>query len=162
MKRRTMTSIQNIPDRKRVEAITISRQTRSKMPPTGLGAQCGAGHNKAVPQSPPDDAPPVQLHATDASGRATRLVRTPHRTDGDQDGPDLLDRRRLPATQPQCTRRSSPHRSRSRRANLTHMETSYDDLRRACRHRDPSCVDPLRHVFEDAMSGALPLRRTHF
>jgi hypothetical protein len=41
-----MTSIQNIPDRKRVEAITISRQTRSRMPPTGLGAQCGAGHNK--------------------------------------------------------------------------------------------------------------------
>ena len=51
-----MTSIQNLPDRKRVEAITISRQTRSKMPPTGLGAQCGAGHNKTVPQSPPDDA----------------------------------------------------------------------------------------------------------
>lgn len=73
-----MTSIQNIPDRKRVEAITISRQTRSKMPPTGLGAQCGAGHNKAVPQSPADDAPPVQLlapllHApsADASGRAS-------------------------------------------------------------------------------------------
>src|ERR1700678_2404485 len=87
-----MTSIQNIPDRKRVEAITISRQPRSKMPPTGFGAQCGAGHNKTVPQSPADDAPPVQLHApllhapsTDASGRA-RLVRTPHRTDGDQDG----------------------------------------------------------------------------
>src|ERR1700729_2200954 len=88
-----MTGIQNIPDRSRVEAITISRQTRSKMPPTGLGAQCGAGHNKTAPQSPPDDAPPVQLHApllhapsADASGRATPLVRTPHRTDGDQDG----------------------------------------------------------------------------
>jgi hypothetical protein len=85
-------SIQSIPDRKRVEAITISRRTRSKMPPTGLGAQCGAGHNKTAPQSPADDAPPVQLHApllhapsADASGRATRLVRTPHRTDGDQD-----------------------------------------------------------------------------
>jgi hypothetical protein len=51
-----VTSIQNIPDRKRVETITISRQTRSKMPPTGLGAQCGAGHNKTVPQSPADDA----------------------------------------------------------------------------------------------------------
>jgi hypothetical protein len=37
-----VTSIQNTSDRKRVEAITISRQTRSKMPPTGLGAQCGA------------------------------------------------------------------------------------------------------------------------
>ena len=80
-----MTSIQNIPDRKRVEAITISRQPRSKMPPTGLGAQCGAGHNKTVPQSPAGDAPPVQLHApllrapsADASGRATRLVHTPH------------------------------------------------------------------------------------
>jgi hypothetical protein len=88
-----VTSIQNIPDRKRVEAITISRQTRSKMPPTGLGAQCGAGHNKTVPQSPADDAPPVQLHApllhapsADAPACATRLVRTPHRTDGDQDG----------------------------------------------------------------------------
>jgi hypothetical protein len=88
-----VTSIQNILDRKRVEAITISRQTRSKMPSTGLGAQCGAGHNKTVPQSPADDAPPVQLHAAllhapsaDASGRATPLVRTPHRTDGDQDG----------------------------------------------------------------------------
>ena len=88
-----MTSIQNIPDRKRVEAITVSRQTRSKMPPTGLGAQCRAGHNKTVPQSPPDDAPPVQHHApllhapsADASGRATRLVRTSHRTNGDQDG----------------------------------------------------------------------------
>ena len=88
-----MTSIQNIPDRKRVEAITVSRQTRSRMPPTGLGAQCRAGHNKTAPQSPPDDAPPVQLHApllhapsADASGRATRLVRTHHRTDGDQGG----------------------------------------------------------------------------
>jgi hypothetical protein len=56
-----MTSIQNIPDRKRVEAITISRQTRSKMPPTGLGAQCGARHNKTAPQSPADDAPPVHF-----------------------------------------------------------------------------------------------------
>jgi hypothetical protein len=88
-----VTSIQNIPDRKRVEAITISRQTRSKMPPTGLGAQYGAGHNKTAPQSLADDAPSVQVHApllhapsADASGRATRLVRTPHRTDGDQDG----------------------------------------------------------------------------
>jgi hypothetical protein len=95
MKRRNcdVTSIQNIPDRKRVEAITISRQTRSKMRPIGLGAQCGAGHNKTVRQSPADDAPSVQLHAqplhapsADASGRATRLVRTPHRTDGDPDG----------------------------------------------------------------------------
>jgi hypothetical protein len=77
-----VTSIQNILDRKRVEAITISRQTRSKMPPTGLGAQCGAGHNKTVPQSPADDAPPVQLHAPLLRG----LVRTLHRTDGDQDG----------------------------------------------------------------------------
>jgi hypothetical protein len=76
MKEETVTSIQNLSDRKRVEAITISRQTRSRMPPTGLGAQCGAGHNKTAPQSPADDA----------SGRATRLVRTPHRTDGDQDG----------------------------------------------------------------------------
>src|ERR1700721_3995379 len=63
------------------------------MPSTGLGAQWGAGHNKTVPQSPAAVAPPVQLHApplhepsADASGRATRLVRTPHRTDGDQDG----------------------------------------------------------------------------
>jgi hypothetical protein len=93
MKEETVTSIQNLPDRKRVQAITISRQTRSKMPPTGLGAQCGAGHNKTAPQSPADDAPPVQLHApplhapsADASGRATRLVRAPHGTDGDQDG----------------------------------------------------------------------------
>jgi hypothetical protein len=82
-----------MPDRKRVEAITISRQTRSKTPPTGLGAQCGTGHNKTAPQSPADDAPSVQLHAqplhapsADASGRATRLVRAPHRTDGNQDG----------------------------------------------------------------------------
>ena len=88
-----MTSIQNIPDRKRVEAITISRQTRSKMPPTGLGAQCGAGHNKTAPQSPADDAPPVQLHApllhapsADASGRATRSCALLIETDGDQDG----------------------------------------------------------------------------
>jgi hypothetical protein len=80
-----VTSIQNIPGRKRVEAITISRQTRSKMPPTGLGAQCGAGHNKTAPQSPADDVPPIQLHApllhapsADASGRATWLVHTPH------------------------------------------------------------------------------------
>ena len=87
-----MTSIQNIPDRRSVEAITISRQTRSKMPPTRLGAQCGASHNKTAPQSPAD-APPIQLHApllhalsADASGRATRFVRAPHRTDGDQDG----------------------------------------------------------------------------
>ena len=58
-----MTSIQNIPDRKHVEAITISRQTRPKVPLTGLGAQCSAGHNKTAPQSPADDAPPVQLHA---------------------------------------------------------------------------------------------------
>jgi hypothetical protein len=79
-----MTSIQNIPDRKRVEAITISRQTRSRMPPTGLGAQCGAGHNKTVPQSPADDVLPIQVHApllhapsADASGRATPLVHTP-------------------------------------------------------------------------------------
>ena len=34
----------------------------------------------------------------------------------------------------------------------TQTETSYDDLRRACRRRDPGCIDPLRHVFEDAMS----------
>jgi hypothetical protein len=34
----------------------------------------------------------------------------------------------------------------------TQTETSYDDLHRACRRRDPGCVDPLRHVFEDAMS----------
>jgi hypothetical protein len=34
--------------------------------------------------------------------------------------------------------------------------TSYDDLRRACRHRDPDCIDPLRHVFEDTMSGVIP------
>jgi hypothetical protein len=79
-----VTSIQNIPDRKHVEAITISRQTRSKMRPTGLGAQCGAGHNKTAPQSPADDAPSVQLYAqplhapsADASGRAPRLVRAP-------------------------------------------------------------------------------------
>jgi hypothetical protein len=50
MKEETVTSIQNLSDRKRVEAITISRQTRSRMPPTGLGAQCGAGHNKTAPQ----------------------------------------------------------------------------------------------------------------
>ena len=56
MKEETVTSIQNLPDRKRVEAITISRQTRSRMPPTGLGAQCGAGHNKTAPQPPADDA----------------------------------------------------------------------------------------------------------
>jgi hypothetical protein len=56
MKEETVTSIQNLPDRKRVQAITISRQTRSRMPPTGLGAQCGAGHNKTAPQSPADDA----------------------------------------------------------------------------------------------------------
>jgi hypothetical protein len=93
MKEETVTSIQNLPDRKRVEAITITRQTRSRTPPTGLGAQRGAGHNKTAPQPPADDAPPVQLHApplhapsADASGRATRLVRAPHRTDGDQDG----------------------------------------------------------------------------
>jgi hypothetical protein len=80
-----VTSIQNIPGRKRVEAITISRQTRSKLPSTGLGAQCGAGHNKTAPQSPADDVPPIQLHApllhapsADASGRATWLVHTPH------------------------------------------------------------------------------------
>jgi hypothetical protein len=39
----------------------------------------------------------------------------------------------------------------------TQTETTYDDLRRACRRRDPGWIDPLRHVFEDAMSG--PLRR---
>ena len=39
-------------------------------------------------------------------------------------------------------------------------ETSYDDLCRACRRRDPGCIDPLRHVFEDPMSDVLPLRRT--
>jgi hypothetical protein len=87
-----VTSIQNVLDRKRVEAITISRQTRSKMPRTGLGAHCRAAHNKTIRQSPADDAPPILLHApllhapsADASRRATRLVHTPHRTDGDQD-----------------------------------------------------------------------------
>ena len=111
-----MTSIQNILDRKRVEAITISRETRSKMPPTGLGAHCGSGRNKTVRQSRADDAPPVQLHApllhasfADASGRATRLVRTPHRTDGDQDGQIFWTGGAFPATQPRCTRRSSLH-----------------------------------------------------
>ena len=49
-----------------------------------------------------------------------------------------------------------------KRANLTQTETSYDDLRRACRRRDPGCIDPIRHVFEDAMSGVIPLRRTRF
>jgi hypothetical protein len=85
-KEEAVTKVQNILDRKRVEAITISRQTRSKMPATGLGAHCGAGRNKTVRHSPADDAPPVQLHApllhapsADVSGRATRLVRTPHR-----------------------------------------------------------------------------------
>jgi hypothetical protein len=58
-----VTSIQNIPDSKRVEAITIGRQTRSKIPPTRVGAQRGAGHSKTKPQTPADDAPPVQLHA---------------------------------------------------------------------------------------------------
>jgi hypothetical protein len=32
-----VTSVQNIPDRERVEAIVINRQTRSKMPPSGWG-----------------------------------------------------------------------------------------------------------------------------
>jgi hypothetical protein len=52
-----------------------------------------AGRDKTAPRSPADDTPPVQVHApllhapsADASGRATRLVRTHHRTDGDQDG----------------------------------------------------------------------------
>jgi hypothetical protein len=168
-----VTSIQNMPDRKRVEAITISRQTRSKTPPTGLGAQCGTGHNKTAPQSPADDAPSVQLHAqplhapsADASGRATRLVRAPHRTDGNQDGQSFRTggasslhnrdaqgvHRRIEAGQDRQIRR--------RWTNSTQMETSYDDLRRACRRRDPGCIDPLRHVFEDAMSDVLPLHRT--
>jgi hypothetical protein len=33
--------------------------------------------------------------------------------------------------------------------------TSYDDLHRTCCRRDPGCIDPLRHVFEDAMSGVI-------
>jgi hypothetical protein len=37
----------------------------------------------------------------------------------------------------------------------TQTETSYDDLRRACRRRDSGCIDPLRHIFEDAMSGVI-------
>jgi hypothetical protein len=61
MKRRNRDEYSEYSDRKRVEAITISRQTRSKMPPTGLGAQCGASHNKTAPQSPADDAPPVHF-----------------------------------------------------------------------------------------------------
>jgi hypothetical protein len=44
----------------------------------------------------------------------------------------------------------------------TQTETSYDDLRRAGRRRDPGCIDPLRHVFEDAMSGVIPRRRVRF
>ena len=44
----------------------------------------------------------------------------------------------------------------------TQTETSYDDLRRACRRRDPGCVDPLRHVFEDAMSGVISPPRIRF
>ena len=95
------------------------------------------------------------------SGRATRLVRTLHRTDGDQDG-QISGPAAPPATQPRCTRRSSPHCSRSRRTNSTQTETSYDDLRRACSRRDPGCIDPLRHVFEDEMSDVLPFRRTRF
>jgi hypothetical protein len=34
-------------------------------------------------------------------------------------------------------------------------QTSYDDLHRTCCRRDPGCIDPLRHVFEDAMSGVI-------
>jgi hypothetical protein len=37
----------------------------------------------------------------------------------------------------------------------TQTETSYDDLRRPCRRRYPGCIDPLRHVFEDAVSGVI-------
>ena len=80
-----MTSFQDIPDRQRVEAISISRQT-------GTGPHSYAGYNKTVRQSAADDArsnfmrrfymPP----SADASGRATRLVNTPHRTDGDRNG----------------------------------------------------------------------------
>ena len=44
----------------------------------------------------------------------------------------------------------------------TQTETSYDDLRGACRRRDPGCVDPLRHVFEDAMSGVIPAAAVDF
>jgi hypothetical protein len=43
----------------------------------------------------------------------------------------------------------------NRRDGPTQTETSYDDLHRACRRRDPGCIDPLRHVFEDAMSGVI-------
>jgi hypothetical protein len=103
-----VTSFQDIPDRQRVEAISISRQT-------GTGPHSYAGYNKTVRQSAADDArsnfmrrfymPP----SADASGRATRLVNTPHRTDGDRNGRFPLDRRHVPATQPRCARRSSPH-----------------------------------------------------
>ena len=42
MKRRNRDGVQNIPDRERVEAVAISRQTRSKMPPTSQGAPPGS------------------------------------------------------------------------------------------------------------------------
>src|ERR1700727_250430 len=45
-------------------------------------------------------------------------------------------------------------RRRRRRAMMTFAAL--------CRRRDPGCIDPLRHVFEDAMSDMLPLRRTRF
>jgi hypothetical protein len=163
-----VTSIQNTSDRKRVEAITISRQTRSKMPPTGLGAQCGARHNKTAPQSPADDTPPVQLHApllhapsAHASGAplgsCALLIEPTVTTMARSSGPAA------PPRHPTAIHKAFIAALRQViRTNSTQTETSYDDLRRACRRRDPGGIDPLRHVFEDAMSDVLPLRRTRF
>jgi hypothetical protein len=44
--------------------------------------------------------------SADASGRATRLSRTHHRTDGDQDGQIFRTGGASPTTQRRCTRRS--------------------------------------------------------
>jgi hypothetical protein len=104
MKRRNRDEYSEYSDRKRVEAITISRQTRSKMPPIGCDAQCAPvvtkrrrGRRPMTPRQfkfmrrfsmrlPPtrQGAPPGSC-ALIIEPTVTRMARS-------------LDRRRLPAT----------------------------------------------------------------
>jgi hypothetical protein len=92
MKRRTVTSIQNIPDRNasRPSQSAARRGQRCRRPDWARNAApvIAKWRRSRRPMTPRQFNFMPLLHApsADASRRATRLGRTPHRTDGDQDG----------------------------------------------------------------------------